>query len=56
MGYLSELLGGKEIVPVGPLLVDDSDAMATGTRNPMNFYFIRARIWPYGSISLPWIY
>jgi len=25
MGYLSELLGGKEIVPVGPLLVDDSD-------------------------------
>ncbi|XP_066344292.1 beta-D-glucosyl crocetin beta-1,6-glucosyltransferase-like [Miscanthus floridulus] len=26
MGYLSELLDGNEIVPVGPLLVDDSDA------------------------------
>jgi hypothetical protein len=25
MSYLSDLLDGKEIVPVGPLLVDDSD-------------------------------
>ncbi|CAD6222620.1 unnamed protein product [Miscanthus lutarioriparius] len=30
MGYLSELLDGKEIVPVGPLLVDDSDAGGAG--------------------------
>lgn len=31
MDYLSDLLGGKEIVPIGPLLVDDSDAGGGGT-------------------------
>ncbi|CAN6219908.1 unnamed protein product [Urochloa humidicola] len=30
MDYLSELLGGKEIVPVGPLLVDDSGGAGDG--------------------------
>jgi hypothetical protein len=33
MGYLSELLGGKEMVPIGPLLVDGSDT-GGGTTSP----------------------
>ncbi|CAL5061079.1 unnamed protein product [Urochloa decumbens] len=38
MDYLSELLGGKEIVPVGPLLVDDSGGGDTaGTERVMRW-------------------
>ena len=40
MGYLSELLGGKEIVPVGLLLVDDSDASQDGNGYPKSDEFL----------------